>query len=229
MTFKTQKKAVAPKKESPEVEAAPADNENKIVTEFTNLTPEEMAIARRVQGEDEEWKHPIGEESALDYSLGGDPLKLPPPAQKMKDNRKYAFRWIERRPDRVDQIRNKQMPLRWWICNRTNTPFLEKYIDPVLGCVCLEDQLLVFKPWALWEAEKALKDRLRDIRNENDLSAMHGQSRGGMEMSAAVGRPLGMGTPTREEIKGGDVLMDVEARDMLDAADGGGQSFYTDE
>ena len=207
-------------------EPAEKTTESKsIATDLSQLTPEELAIARRAQGEDDEWSDPIGEESAEDFSLSEDPFKLPEPAQKMKDSRKYAFRWIERKPERVDQIRTRPMPLRWWICNRANTPFLERFIDPVLGCVCREDQMLVFKPWEIWEREKAVKNRLRDTRNETgDLAAKNGQRQGGMEMVSSS-RSMESGMPSRTEIKGSDVVMDATMRDILDSVDGGGQEF----
>lgn len=233
MTFK--KKIVAPKSEEGPFDAAPKDNQTPAApaaSDNVNLTPEELAIARRVAGEDDGWKHPIGEASALDYSIGGNPFPLPPPAKKMSDEKKYAFRWIERKKERVDMIRSLPVPKRWWICNRTNTPFLSKHIDPVLGCVCLMDQMLVFKPYDHYERERLMVSMLTERKEMGGgLAAKHGHTdtKGSTSMSAAIGRPVGMGNPAREELRGDDVMMDESMRDVLDAVDGGGNNYISDE
>ena len=231
------KSAVAQSGGAPALNADPEDNKvgaagaTKTV-DTANLTPEELAIARRVAGEDDGWKHPVGEDSALDFSMGGDPFRLPPPAKKAQDDRKYRFRWIARTKERVDHIRTMPIPRRWWICNRTTTPFLKKFIDPVLGCVCKEDQMLVFKPYDHYEREREMVMRVTENKDHGgNLAAKHGllDSRGSTAMSAASGRPVGQGNPAREEIKGGDVMMDADLRDVLDAVDGGNNYEISDE
>lgn len=222
-------KSVAQKSEEAPLEAAHEDNNEAVAAvDSSTLTPEELAIVRRVSGEDDGWKHPVGEKSTIDYSIGGNPFPLPPPAKKMQDQRKYAFRWIERKKERVDMIRSMPVPRRWWICNSVNTPFLKKHIDPVLGCICLMDQMLVFKPWDHYAKERAMVTAITERKEMGgNLAAKHGHtdSLGSTSMSAAIGRPVGQGNPSREEIRGGDVMMDESMRDVLDAVDSGGNRF----
>lgn len=138
------------------------------------LTSEEMAVFQRIKGEDDTWKT-IKEDEALDYSLAEDPFKLPESVQKLKDTFKFAFRWIERTKERIDQIRNLDVPKRWWVVNASTLPELEKDIDPILGCVTKLDQLLVFKPWWMYEAERELKTQAADSKDQSgDLTKKHG-------------------------------------------------------
>lgn len=174
------------------------------------MTPEEMAIAARVAAQSgNDWEHPVGEDSAIDYGrIGKDPFALPKPAQELKDRRKYAFRWITRKPERIDEIHNKPYPFKWRICNRTTTPFLKDFVDPVLGCVCREDQVLVYKPWAWFEAEQEYKRGLADVTTQTgDLTTKHGQDAGDSMEWVSGKRSLESKKSNRVEVRGDDVPM----------------------
>jgi hypothetical protein len=130
--------------------------------ESPNLTPEERAIAQRAASQDTDW-HTIREDELEDYSLSEDPYKLPPVAQKLQDEKKYAFRWCERTPKRIDQItRTYQTFKRWTLVTRTTLPELEDEVDGILGCVCRGDQALLFRPWFYHENEKRMKNELAE-------------------------------------------------------------------
>jgi len=141
------------------------------------LTPDEMAIYQRVESEGtktkDRWKV-ITEGDAEDFSLMEDPGKLPAPAQKMQDQKVYAFRWAERKPQRIDSLRNLRFP--WEICNRSNTPFLKDEIDPVLGCVCRLDQMLMFRPWKVHAVERSLVNQMAENQDRGgDLKSRDGR------------------------------------------------------
>lgn len=204
--------AAGPEK-SPEMKADPTTE----VQDFKPITAEEQAIAARVAADStREWET-IGEDSAIDYSLGRDMFELPEPARKAQQKKRYAFRWVTRTAARIDQIRNMAIPMKWWICNSTNTPFLSEHLDPVLGCVVREDQILVFKPW--WMHAKS-RDMTAEVTREKgrDLTRLDGQRKGDSGVSFVAGqRQMGEGTPLRQEVKGGDVMVFDEG-----TQDGGG-------
>jgi len=168
---------------------APAVAGEGLVEAPAALTAEEQAIAARVAGENQDWKT-ITEESALDYSLGRDLFELPEPAKKAFADKKFTFRWIERAPRRLDEIRNKAVPYKWWVCNSTNTPFLAKFLDPILGCVCREDQMLMFQPYWM----KIKRDEIQKRQNEGVKDV---RQKGG-------DRGDGLSMVTGKEIKAGD-------------------------
>lgn len=148
-----------PEKETPEPSV-------KEAVEPVVRTPEESAIHRRIAGEAPDWGT-ITEEEMEDFSLMEDPLKLPIPAQERQDRGEYAFRWAERTPERIDQLRNAVPPLRWWICNNTTTPFLKDLVDPVVGGVLCLDQILFVKPWRMHVLCQGAKN---DLADNNDRS-----------------------------------------------------------
>ena len=125
-----------------------------------NLTQEEAAVFERIkaEGQDREWEH-VTEEDAHDFTLAQDPMKLPEFAEKLLNRREYAFRWIERKKERVDEIRSMPIPQKWWIVNASTMPDSVSALDPVLGCVCKYDQLLVFKPYWMYGKEKQMEER----------------------------------------------------------------------
>jgi len=165
--------------DSAEPKTAPVKPE-KMMKPFT---AEEQAIAARVAADStREWEV-IGEDSAIDYSLGRDMFELPPPAKKEQEEKHFAFRWVHRTQARIDEIRSKPIPFKWWICNSTNTPFLKGYFDPVLGGVCREDQILMFRPWWMHEKQKAITAEITDSKNR-DVTAKNGEKRGSAEFVA---------------------------------------------
>lgn len=189
-----------------------ANNIEKIETGYIHqgtrpITPEEQAIAARVMNEGSEWQE-FGEDSLVDFEFGRDMFELPAPAKKKQDNHEFAFRWLTRDPKRLDAIRNKPVPFRWWICNSTNTPFLEGFFDPVLGCVSREDQMLMFKPYwmrdAEWKYKRGLadaQDASGDILKKNDQMATD-------TVQWKAGKRSGLSLDEmKHEIRGGDVVM----------------------
>jgi hypothetical protein len=181
-----------------------------VVQEIRPITAEEQAIAARIAADsDREWET-IGEDSVIDYSLGRDLFELPPPALKQQIEKHYAFRWIERTQRRIDEIRSKPIPLKWWICNSTNTPFLKGYFDPVLGGVTREDQILVFKPWWMHAKQREIVAEITEGKNQ-DLTRRNKEKRGAAEFVAGVGDSFGL--------KGGDKIVYDG-----DVAEGGGDN-----
>jgi len=133
-----------------------------------HLHPDEAAIFQRVKAEGErerEWEH-VAESDMDDFSLRDDPMKLPDFAQKLQDDKQYAFRWVTRSKERLDEIRNMKPPFKWWIVNASTMPESVNDLDPVLGCVSKLDQLLVFKPWNLYKTEKRYKQQLADNKDQ---------------------------------------------------------------
>ena len=129
------------------------------------LTPEQQAMVNRAEAETAEWET-IREDQIGDYSLSITPLDLKhnfPEAWKKQQDRIYAFRWCERTDKRVDELTRGGHPVtRWKICTRVTTPFLDKYIDSLLGCVARLDQVLLFRPWERHMMEKKAKDKLTE-------------------------------------------------------------------
>jgi hypothetical protein len=199
---------VPPVENTPEKSIPAAESENLI----RPLTSDEQAIAARVAADtSKEWET-IGEDSAIDYSLGKWIFDLPPEAKKMQDEKHYAFRWIQRTTSRIDELRTKQVPARWWICNRSNTPFLAHLCDPVLGAVIKEDQILMFQPWWMREKMRSVVAGVADGKSP-DLTGMDGDGRGAARFAASK-RKMGQGEPTRQEIKGGDqIIYDGDAEE----------------
>lgn len=133
------------------------EKKTKTETKSPTLTPEEQAIAQRVETQDTDW-FTIREDELEDYSLQEDPYIPPPEAVKMQREKKYAFRWCERTPGRIDQL-TKTAPhyRRWALVTRNTLPELGKYVDPVLGCIARDDQALLFRPWYFHQREKDMK------------------------------------------------------------------------
>jgi hypothetical protein len=169
-----------------------------------NLTPEEQSIFSRVAQESEEWKT-ISEEESTDYSLQKDLFELPPPALKLEKNKEFAFRWITRKSSRMDEIKSKPIPFRWWPVN-LNQPVgmvFKPFIDPNNGCVSREDQMLVFKPWWMFEKERAYKQKLADASDRSkSIESKDGQSKDNVEFVAGRRKD---GKPMRQEVQGSDI------------------------
>jgi hypothetical protein len=148
-------------------------------TDTTNpitLSTEERGIADRAQAQDTDW-FTIREDELNDFSLMADPLFIKntmPEAWKLQEEKKYAFRWCERKTQRIDELtKSVSPPLRWALVTRTTLPELEKYIDPVLGCIANLDQALLFKPWSHHQIVKEAKQRMADDRaNASGMDAV---------------------------------------------------------
>jgi hypothetical protein len=143
------------------------DNQAQKLRANQSLTPEQRAIVNRVMAETAEWE-PIGEESMNDFSLSISPLDLKhnfPEAWKEQNEKRYAFRWCERTDKRIDELTRGGHPVtRWKLCTKTTTPFLERYVDSILGCVARLDQALLYRPWDRHEMEKRAKNQLAEAR-----------------------------------------------------------------
>jgi len=181
------------------------------------LTSDESALFHRIQNDRDDWKT-IGEDSVHDYSLSEDPMKLPDAALQMEKEKQFKFRWIERNPRRLDSERSKQAPFKWWICNTSNTPFLLDEIDPILGCVCKLDQMLLFKPWWMHEREMAIELAKTDAYTKGDILSRNGEKREWGEFTAFRGdEDAGNQGAARAKLGGSDVILADEAaidRDM---------------
>lgn len=176
-----------------------------------NLTPEEKAIYGRVISESDDWKT-ITEEESNDFSLSRDAFEVPDPAKKLELNKEFKFRWITRNSARLDEIRNKQAPFKWWVVN-LNQPVggvFKPWIDPNHGCVSREDQMLMFKPWWMFEKEREYKDRLAETHDRSsNLESKNGEVRRAgreSEVNLMAGKRSGMEDKTlRQEIRGSDI------------------------
>jgi hypothetical protein len=178
------------------------------------MTPEQQAIAARVanQGDDDGWLH-VTEDEMNDFSLSVNPWDLPREAKKLQDEKRYAFRFCERTPSRIDQLtRSQQPPLRWGIVNAVQMPELAHLVDPITGGVCVGQQILLFKPWAHHAKVKAAKAQLAD-------GAAKSQSLDGAaaKLSTYDGKITATTGPDNK-IGGRDIV--VQAEDPQDVGDG---------
>ena len=128
------------------------------------LTTEETALARRIANEDGDWQT-ITESDIEDYSLCEDPYMLPLEAAKAQEEHRYAFKWAEMTDARISELRSLSVPKRWWVCNRENMKFLEKYVDPNHGAIQKQDQILMFKPWWMHEKYQTLKTQMSEAQD----------------------------------------------------------------
>ena len=195
------------------IEPKPIDKKLK---QPANLTGDEAAIFQRVKSEAEgpkEWET-ISENDLHDYSLGADPFKLPKFALKLKEEKQFTFRWVARSKERLDEIRSLEPPKKWWIVNVSTIPVSEGDCDPILGCVTMYDQLLVFKPYWMFEADQRMKQELSDGKDRaGDLQSKHKQrlDETGSEMLAGEDFKIGKTDVVMadEEVFGGEDLGDL--------------------
>jgi len=169
------------------------------------LTPEGMAIFQRVRSEADDWKT-ITEESVDDYSLMQDPFKLPDEIKEFEKRREFKFRWIERTSSRLDEIRSASVPHKWWIVNIGSFPTLTHLCDPILGCISRLDQMLVFKPWWMWEKRMQLLDELNAAQDRS--GTLEGKGKEARDGVVLVGgkKPADSIEPLPGEIKAGDKI-----------------------
>lgn len=149
------------------------------------LTNEEAALVARSETAQSDWRS-IKESDVDDFSAIGDPFAIPEPAKLRKDNKEFAFRWITRSPASIDLFRTLPVPRRWWLCTRTETPWLEESIDPILGLVCKLDQCLVFKPYWMFAKEQDIKQGMAKAQDRAaDLGSKVGIEKGGGTLVSA--------------------------------------------
>lgn len=188
--------------------------EPKTVKKPANLTPEEAAIFQRIkaEGQTREWEE-VTEESVHDFRLGRNPMKPPDFALKLTNDKKYVFRWITRSKERIDEVRNFDIPFKWWIVNASTIPESQEALDPVLGCVTKLDQLLVFKPYWMWEKVKRIQqERIEGKDRAGDLASKHGQAIDETGSEFLAGR--------RYKIGGGDEVQFSEVTPDSDVVEG---------
>lgn len=176
----------------------------------TTLTPEEMAIFQRVKNEARDWET-ITEESVDDYSLRADPFKLPDDVKCFETEKEFKFRWVERKSERLDEVRSAEVPNKWWIVNAESFSGLESLFDPILGCVSRLDQMLVFKPWWMHEKRMKMVESLTEAQDRTGtLEAKDGMVKDGALYTA--GKRSGEDPrPMHQEIKAGDQIEYQEA------------------
>ncbi len=194
------------------------EESKKVIDNTQNLTQEEKAIYSRVISESTEWQT-INERDVNDFSLSEDPFKLPEPAQKLRDKKQFAFRWIERKPERLDAVKNAQEILRWWPVNRVQPVVgaFDAFVDGSTGAVHLLDQMLVFKPWWLYERE--LKHYGKLANTGEDLTAKDGKELNDLRFAASRRKTDKDSKVRRTEITGSDIQFRGEADvDALAAA-----------
>jgi hypothetical protein len=186
-------------------------------------TPEEEAIRLRAYSDDKSWES-VGEDSVLDFSLNEDPLKLPAPAQKEYDEKRYAFRWAEMKTQNIDKLRTLPVPFKWAVCNSVNTPFLEDFIDPVLGCVINLGQLLMYKPW--WMHMKVVEyetKRAEAHYSGAGLDALDGESKDkGGEFVSHIGKEDDKNKRgARAKLGGSDLIIQPDRLEGIEPSDSG--------
>lgn len=177
------------------------------------LTPEETAISSRIESESIDW-FDITEDDINDFSLMANPLDLQPEAQKLQDENIYAFRFCERKPDRVDRLtRSVAPPLRWAIVNKTTLPAMGKYVDDTLGCVCVLDQMLLFKPWSHHALVQGAKLELAEnLDVSGQLEALKEKAPDGVDIMVGEDHKIG----SRDEVQYED---DADGGDTADLGD----------
>lgn len=145
------------------------------------MSSEERAIVQRVMSESDDWRT-ITEEDVSDYSLMGDPFKIPKEALDFERKKKFKFRWISRLPGRLDEVRSMEVPHKWWIVNASAMPELAHLCDPVLGSINKHDQMLVFKPWWMWELRQKIYREINEAQDRSAIEERDIEDRGGVQI-----------------------------------------------
>jgi hypothetical protein len=176
-----------------------------------NLTEEERAIFQRVMSDSEGWKNiSVDQYATNDFSLAEDPFKIPEPAKKLERDKQFKFKWITRSRERLDEVKNKSFPFAWWPVNNVQpvVGLFGKFVDGSTGGIHLLDQILVFKPWAMWMKEQEVKHRIADTKG--DFLDKNNQEPIDNVRIAASSTKLG-GPRKREHITGSDIQFEGEA------------------
>lgn len=185
----------------------------------TALTPEEQAIVNRAS-KMTTWPDE-SERASIDYSLMRDRFRFPEPCYEKMERKQFAFRWITRTPERIDEMRSNPVPFRWELANRANTPFLAEFIDKTLGCVVRLDQILVYRPWWMHEEELDYDRRLAEGK-DRPITSKDGENRSDVEFIASA-RSGEADKRTRAEIGSAAIISgDAEDEDSPMYERGGG-------
>lgn len=191
---------------------------SKSMKQPINLTQEEAAIFQRIKAEGKEgrreWEE-VTEESVLDFSLRRDPMMLPDFAKKLREAKKFAFVWVTRTKERLDEIRSMEIPHKWWIVNSSTMPECLEDLDPVLGCVCKLDQLLVFKPWWMHVAKRRMVEQgIESKARSGELQSKHGQAIDESGSEFVTGRQARIGSG-RDEVQFHEVDANIDEGESL--------------
>lgn len=173
-----------------EVKASEATDmpDNKAVN-TNHMTTNELAIFKRIAGQSDDWKT-IQEKDIDDYSLRQDPFMLPDSIKQLEQAKEFKFRWVQRTIERLDEVRAAPVPHRWWIVNRDTFPQINPDLfDPVLGCIVLHDQMLVFKPYWMFEKRQALVADITDAQDRSSIERMGSENRDGVNISGGKKSP----------------------------------------
>jgi len=190
-----------------ETPAEPVSNPTPIPKDTSSLTPEELAIYKRISGQSDDWRT-IPEKDISDYSLRHDPFMLPEPIKQLELTRTFKFRWISRSIGRLDEVRSAPVPHRWWIVNMDTFPQLPpELFDPVLGCIMRHDQMLVFKPYWMFEKRQALIADITDAQDRSSVERMGSEMRDGVNISGGK-KSAGQMHNLPGEIKAGDQVFE---------------------
>jgi hypothetical protein len=181
----------------------------KNIDQNATLTPEMQGLAERVAGQDTDW-FSIGEESMNDFSMMINPMDLNPnypEAAKLQNEKVYVFRWCERTTKRVDELtRSVNPPLKWALVNNNNLPGMERHIDPMLGCVCCLDQVLLFKPYAHAMILRKAKDEMAEAKAKAPEQSVQGEK---IEVSSGAAQKITSGDVVQYEDTRGEDLGDL--------------------
>ena len=193
------------KVETPKIEAPQAQT---VTTRA--LTAEEAALKSILEIKDDKWLG-LTDKDVEDFSLSEDPFKLPKEAQRLQDEKKYAFRWCENRVSRVMELTRKEAPFGWSVANAVNTPELTRLVDTITGGIHKLDQILLYKPHWVAMKEKELKQQADTARgNARDPNKRAGERDGNFAWEAGE----------RAKLKDSDVtVFDQEAWDGQDSGE----------
>jgi hypothetical protein len=145
-----------------------------------------------------------------DFSMTINPFDLSPnypEAAKLQADQKYVFRWCERVVKRVDELtRSVNPPLRWAIVNNNALPEMSRHIDPMLGCVCNLDQILLFKPWAHAVIVKKARNEMAEAKAKAPEQSVQGEK---IEVTSGAAQKITSGDVVQYEDTRGDDLGDL--------------------
>lgn len=144
------------KVETPKIEELQTQPETR-----AHLTAEEAALKAIIQKEDDSWLG-LTDADIEDFSLSNDPYPLPKECTSRLGE--FAFRYCERNPKRVQELKSMPGPQRWWIANAVNLPWLSHLCDSIDGAIHMRDQMLMFKPRWMMDKVKALSTASDDAK-----------------------------------------------------------------
>ena len=182
-----------------------------------NLTPEEAAIYQRVMNEKDEFP-PINESDMFDFSLSVDPFKKPKAAEDLQNRKQFYFRWAEKKPTRIDELRSADPPYKYLIVNRGSSIghlFNRHDFDAIHGGIEKLDQILMYQPWSY----KAQRDAIRAMKSKQQLDggtleSLHGKEVDDTGSAFHAGKSARI-SASRDVVMSSDVLERTYAEEAL--------------